>query len=495
MTTTRWFSRLAAVGSAAALLALLNACGTSRDRPDKAARSALWIAAGTPLDFGQLAQLESVGVVELMIESATLAPSGGRVTLTSDPAVRLPRRTGVTLVVTGALPAGAYDADALAKTLSGDLERLVSQARERNLEALGIHLDLTTDGQLDLYATLMHGLREGLPKDLYLSLSLERPWLEEDGVEDLVDAVDYVVAWFYGRRPPAPDSPAAWDLKKVEVALMKLEKLGCKYQLGAVTLGRALKLDGSGRLLEETTRLSLGQIARSNRFEVVPGSILEGVDHQAYSFRASAPGRLGSLELARGQILKMVGLAGFHVEELERYLEALDLPRRRGTVYYRLAADNERLSLSIPQLLAALDPGRSSGAEPRVSLVDLGGGGGRRRVKVVLENASEDPTDIVFVGGNFVEIRLEGGAIGSVNPGQFHRWDTLAPGPDGELTRAFRNPPILRLFTPMLDGHERIESGPIELSVRGGAVKVGGEFVVPGGTTVQITEVSPAPPQ
>lgn len=429
------------------------------------------------VEFAEIARLEPLGVGELFVEAGRLRWQGTTPRIEALTTPTFPRRTGVTLVLAGGLPAVAKPEPAeLAKALGAEVRRWLGLLSDRNLEALGVHLDLGAAGQLPLYGTLLHQLRSELDRPLFLSATLERDWLGTEGVAELAGATDFVVAFLYGQRPEEPEQAAAWDLRKVEEGVRELESLGTDYLLGVSTLTTATVRTEAGRTLGTTTRFALAPVVRSSALELGHGFTLRAVDRSLYDFRARAATKVGELEVARGQMVRVMGLASYHVEEFQRRIGALDLRHLLGVAYYRLAAPDERASLSIARLERVLDPAPAA-ARPTVRLVALGGA----RYRVEVENLEEERTDVMMMGGNYVEIRTEGGSFGQVQPGDFLRWELLREE-DGELVRAFRGAPILRLHTPILDGRETLSSGTIEIR---GKAAVSASFAIPGGTVVE----------
>jgi hypothetical protein len=479
------------------LAGLVVGCPGGWRRLEKAPRSMLWVGTGAEMDFADLASLEAVGVGELFVEAARLSWPGGRPHLEQLFSLELPRRTGVTLVVAGSWPTGDVQAAPIADALAGELAGLAAAAQGRGLEALGFHLDVDAGGRLASYAEALSELQSELPGPLLLSATVARPWLDDPDLPRLAKAVDFFVAFGYGQRPGEREDKRAWDLAQVEASLRRLEELDRDYLLAVVTVGRALHLGGRGEILAETTRLALADLARRpEQLELTHGFTLEGIDRLVYTFQAKEHVAVGGWNVHRGEAVRVSGLSGYHVEEAQRYIGALDLGHRLGYAYYRLGGPDEPLALSIDRLVAALATDTATAAEPQARLVEQAGAAGRLRFLVSLANASDEPTDVIPLGGNYVELRADGGTFGAVEPGQFLRWELLRPDARGELQRTYREASILRLYVPFLDGHESVASGPIEVIAGGGTptIAIGGGFVVPGGKTVPVVE-APAPPE
>ncbi len=467
--------RLAWATALAVAALCASSCSGRHGRQEKPARSVLWVTRGGTLEFADLAGLEQRGVGELLVEAGRLSWQGATPRIEPVATLTMPRRTGVTLVVTGTWPQDELDAAEAAESLAAELEKVAGPGRQANLEALGFHFDVGARRSLASYGATLEALRAKLDPPAFVSATVERSWLAEPGLPELARSVDFVVPFLYGQRPGEPEDAAAWDLRRVEANLRRMEELGGKYLMGVVTLARAVEIGGRGA---ETTRFSLPALVRNPALELAMGFSLEGIDRSLYQFKAREATSIGPLQLKRGAGLRVMGLASHHLEELQRHLGALDLERMLGTAYYRLAAPEEEMSLSLANLDRALAP-EPAEAEPRLRLLAAG----NRRYTVEVENASDERSDVMLLAGNYVELRVTGGTFGRAEPGDFHRWELLEER-DGELVRSFRRATVLRFYAPILDGGETLRSGVIEVS--GGTVSGSGAFVVPGGRTVAV---------
>lgn len=460
----------------------VGACGGSRGRLEKPSRSVLWLTRGGALDFADFSALERLGVGELFVEAGRLSWQGTSPAIEPVPTLSLPRRTGVTLVVTGGWPQEELAAAETATRLAAELARVVAPAREANLEALGFHFDVGARRSLAGYGAVLKALRRKLEPPAFVSATVERTWLAEPELPTLAKSVDFLVPFLYGQRPGEPEDAAAWDLRRVDENLRQVDELGTSYLVGVVTLARAVQLGGRGG---ETTRFRLAELVRNPRLELAMGFSLEGLDRSVYQFKAREAVSVGGLDLERGQSLRVAGLSSHHVEEFEHHRAALDLRRVLGAAYYRLAAPEEGMSLSLANLERALAPAPAL-AEPRLRLAAAG----NRSYTVEVVNASDERSDVMLLAGNYVELRVAGGTFGRAEPGDFRRWELLEER-DGELVRSFRRATVLRLYAPILDGGETLRSGVIEVS--GGTVTASGSFVVPGGKTVAAVVEAAAP--
>lgn len=481
--------RLVAGGVLAA--ALLAACPGSWGRPDKAQRSALWVGPGAPeLSVVDLQRLDRAGIGEVFAEAAELKWSGSAPQIVSLPLPALPRRTAATLAVRGRWPTGELDTKAVAAELGRAVRRLEQESEEKGIVALGVHFDVDATGALASYGAVLAALRGGFDRTHFLSASFDRRWLADPAAQAVADGVDFLVAFLYGQRPGAPDDAAAWDLQAVEANFEPLEKLGRKYLLGVVTVGAATQLDASGAPVSYTTGLSLAPLVRDPLLELEHGFTLKAIDRQVYTFKAHGAVHLGDWRLRPGAGVRVVRLSSNHLEEFRRLVGAHDLPHHLGELFYRLPRADERLSLSLANLLAAL------GKEPATPRLDVQVTLARRTPRslvlhVKLLNDSDETTEVAQLDSNFVEIDASGATVGRVDPGQFYRFEMLAKRPDGELVRSFRDAGTLRLYEPVLEAHEAVESGDAELLLRGrdADLTVYATFLLPDGRDVEFGPV------
>lgn len=478
---------LATVALAVAFLAA--GCSKGAKRLNKDPGSALWLASGAELTFGEIDELREVGVSELFVEAGRLGWEGSAPRIQTQPMLSMPRRAGMTLVVSGGWFVGDLEPEAAATALWNELARLEGEARRQNVEAVGFHFDVNASGALESYAATLSALQSELPDDLFLSATVARSWIGREGLAEVAAAVDFVVPFLYGQRPgEGMDISDAWDLQEVEATLRSLGELDRDYMLAVVTLGRVIHLGGDGTWKGESFEIPVSALVDNRALELASGFSLEGIDRLVYTFHAKGRTRVGEWEVEPGDQLRAVRLSGYHLEELERQASAFGLEHYLGTLYYRLAGADERMAVDRESLVAALGP-EPVVARPEAHLEEAG----RGRVRVVLENAGPEATDLLPIGRyNFVELEVKGGTFGKVDAGDFARYDILRRDEKGEVVRAFRNVPIVHLYTPILESGERMESGPIEVNGVGlDAVKVTGQFVVPGGTTVPVVKPDP----
>lgn len=485
--------RLSAAGRLALALLLvlaalsLTGCPGSWRRPQKGAGSALWLGQGSEKpEASQLARLKERGVGECFIEAAVLdlGPGGGGLAVQKTP--ELPPSTPVTLVVTGTWPEGGLDAEEAAGRIAEGAQQVRFAAEGLGLVPVGLHFDLQQVGTLVAYAELLEKLRAKLDRTLFLSVSLVRSWMDDPELGQLVEAVDFVVPFLYGQRAEEPEDPAAWDFIKMQQGLEKLETIGTPYLIGSVTLGSASYLSARGELKERSTAISIQEILWNRSLKLRHGFTLEGVNRQVFTLRAERPTRAGVWRLKEGEEVRVVRPTTFHFEEIQRLVGAWHVPNALGQVYYRLPQAGELLSLTLDNLVNALEP---SAAEPELEF----DAAVRRRtgrgllLGFSLENVNGEVTDFSLIDKNYLQITTDSGTFGRVEVGDFYRFDLFRAAPGKPLERTYREPNVVRLYAPMLEGRKTLHSSDVELLGGGSpALTIEASFVLPNGKQLQV---------
>ena len=481
------FERPARSGVLLAAALLLAACPESWQRRAKPPTSALWVGArSAPVEPTDLSRLKEFGIEELVATVAELdlaAPDGPLVRREELP--ELPSSVPVTLAVAGGWPGG--DGEAAGARVAEAARRLRFELEGRGGLVTGLHFDLAEVASLASYAEFLKAVRGGLDRTLFLSASLSREWLERPDLEAVGRAVDFVVPFLYGQRIYEEEDARAWDFVELERNLRRLEELGTPYMLGVITLGTATHLSAGGTVKSRRTGLSLQQILWNRSLKLRPGFSLEGVNRRVYAVAAERPTRVGKWELKTGESIRVVRAATSDLEELGRLLGAWDLSRHLGQVYYRLPAPGEALSLSMENLMNALDP---TPASPDLELdVQVQRRTGRGwLVRFSITNRNGEITELSLMDSNYLEARCLGGVFGQrVDSGDFYRFDLYRTNPGGEIERTFRRSDILRLHVPILEGQQTVTSGDVEVHVAGEPrLELSGQFLLPDGRNLTL---------
>jgi hypothetical protein len=481
-----------ALGAAAAITA--GGC-FGGDEEGRRAGSSVWLdGASQPLTLAAYSRLESAGVTELYVEAAAVEWQGDRAQVTPSPLASAPGKARAMLVARGSWPLAIGDAEQAASSLIGGLETQRRAAEEAGWSVAGWHLDFAGLPP----ERLPEELRDTLEPRLLLAATVPGNSLSDDSLEDLLDATDFVAAFLYGVREGERDRPEAWDFRQVRSQVAELEAREEPYLVGVVMRGSATVIQ-DGKAVAELTGISLANLAWNRGLRLRHGFSLEAIDRQVYEFGAYGPARVGETRLATGDSVRVVATSTAHLQELRRQLDEWKPRFRLGELYYEQPAPGDLLSLGAEHVVHAAQSERPL-PRPKLTVLTLSESAGRLVVRLRLENESVETSDIGQVDSNFVEMRVVGASFGSVAPGGFYRYDTLAPDGRGELRRTIRNPTVLRLYAPVLGPQAVIESGPLELRGRDELedLLVSASFLAPYGGSAELparswSELAPPP--
>jgi len=466
------------------LVAVAVAC-SAPERPARSHFVALWSERGSaPLGRDDLEALEGAGGRELFADAARVSWESGAPELVALPSPASPRPLAATLAVGGLWKRPGRSSRSIAREWRQSLGELALEAERRRLTPIGFHFDLEIeDGAAELAETLRR-LRGELESAPYLSVAIEPETIGSEQARELVGAVDYVVVRSYGQPPGEPERPVRWDLEAVRPRLEELARSGARFALSGWTVGEATWRDRSGALRGRTTSFPLPQLLRDDRVTLRPGAVFQALGRQVYDCAVVEPLEIGDWSVARGESIRVVGPS---VADVEKLLATAGGVGATGTVLRRLPAVGESLALGVGALAAALEPGAAA-PELRASLEPMTPARGRRRVRVVLENHGDVPTDFGALETNYVELRLSRGKLGRVDAGEFQAVERLWQGSERRTLRALREADTLRLSIRYVGARERFESGPIELRASSGAERVtmSGRFLVPGGRELEL---------
>ncbi len=466
---------------------LIGACPESWRPPEKAPGSALWLGShAEPLESRDLARLSDAGINEVYLTISRLEPGAPEGPLTRLEVPDPPRSMPVTLAVSGDWT-GTEDVESLASRVTEAIRDLRFEVESRGGVPAGLHFDLGSVESFESYAKFLRSLREELDRNLFLSTSLKRSWIDQPGIEEVAGAVDFVVPFLYGQRVDEAEDGKAWDYIELELQLQKLEQLGVPYMIGVIGLGTATHLSKGGSVKARTTRLSLQEIVWNRDLRLRPGFSLEGVNRRVYAVVAEKSTRAGKWQLSNGEGIRVVRAATSDLEELTRLVDAWEVPNHLGQVYYRLPSAEEKLSLTLENLLNALDPTPASPAlELDVSLQRRTGRGWLLRLSIANNNG--EITELSLLDSNYIQAKAVDAEFSSrIKAGDFYRYELYNTRGGGEPKRDIRHPDLLRFHLPILEGRQRLTSGDVEIKVKGTPVlEVEGRFLLPNGKMVTV---------
>jgi len=472
-------SRRAALAVAGiALAGTLLACDAGGGRRERGPGSAVWESpAAQSLAPEIAARLRAAGAGERFLEAGRLEGAAGAVRVAKAALARRDTAGRTTLVVRGAVPEG----EAVPRALATEVRSLLAEADGRGLQPVGIHLDLDPFPAPARLFELLGPLRETLPGERLLSITVPRAALGDRELARLADLTDFWVVFLFGQRPGEQEDLAYWDFHATEQDARRVEAIGEPFLLGASTLATLSRLGARGEVREERTAFHLFPLLAHRSLERVSGSLLLGVDRQVVELRTRGRLAVEGWSLEPGERLRMVRAPVHLVEELERLAGSWGLAHHLGQLYYRLPEPGEVLSLSGAAIAAGLEPGPAT-PELRAEVESLPSPPGRFRFRIRLANASDLPTEVAALEHNFVALSAPGARVRDVELGEFVRYDLARSDARGELRGVLRADEV-RLFVPLVEGRAEIESGPIELVAGSGPlrVRVTLDFLLPDG--------------
>lgn len=487
-TTTPSARPLAFLGLVVILTACGGGAGTGRER---APGGALWLTGREDsVDVEGLRRLREVGANELFVEAGRFAGGGGAARLERADLPELPAGTAVTLVLRGEAPSPGQDFEAGAQTFAAEIESLRRDAEGRQLLPLGVHLELSGGGDAEHDGALgewLDALRERLDPGQFLSLGIGRGALERESALEAAGQADFVVAWLYGQTPESDDDPAAWDPERVLAGLDRLEQAEIDHLLGARTVPRIELRGRDGSTRATTTSGSLRTLVERPELERRPDDLFGGAGRIVYRYRARRPAEVFGLSLAAGEEVRVIRTSSGVVQDLFKRVTTRNPRHYLGPVVERLARGGESLAFSLDDVVTALGNAPSAPKlTPRIVVKS------RRSdtwvLEVVLANESRQGTDLASMDSNFLQLRVSGGYIGRVVPGDFLRYrfwlkdQEVRPGILG-----WREPDEVRLYTPLVDGGDTLHA-EIEVRTRSSvaALSLGGSFLLPEGRILEL---------
>ena len=459
--------------------------GWSFTGKERTPTSVIWVGqTSIPLEASDVARLKEAGVEEAFVHLAHFDSEATQsVTLLQVP--QFPSSMPVTMVMSGTWE-DPQAVESLAEEVAKAAKDMRYEVEGKGSIPVGLHLDFTTARSLGSLQAFLQALRDSLDRGLLLSLSVQRPWLGREGLAEVAQSVDYIVPFLYGQRVQEREVSEAWDFIALERQLQAVEDLGAPYMLGVITLGSASHLRANGAVRGRVTPISVQEILWNRDLKLRPSFSLEGVNRRVYEVVVEKPTTVGSWSVAPGEVIRIVRAATSDLEELLRLLEAWETPHHLGQAYYRLPSPEEKLSLSLENLLNALD---RTPAAPSLHLdASLQRRSGRGwLVRFSITNRNGEITELSLVDNNYLEVRCLNGVFGKAEVKDFYRYDLFTTDRDGELKRTFRRSPVLRLHIPILEGDQTVSSGDIEVHVDGQPrFELRGRFLLPDGRTLDL---------
>lgn len=281
---------------------------------------------------------------------------------------------------------------------------------------------------------------------------------------------------------PAAGEPTAWKPLAGVVDEALVFAFGRRAELG-------------GRIVSEMPEESVRVFPLPFRLLVAFGSYGQAGDGQAFGGRMLADGRIDELSEdraldfefgqqvfssdpgtvytfkprpgARSSLAADGGWARFHIPTMAEGLRLLAVasrwasPKYLGRVFLLGGVPKDGFLVGYPAVRALLT---GKPIEPRLAIEVTPGESGRgwAEVSVKSTNTGPTPTDLSHIN-SYVQLRVEGGTVASIRPGDFDRYEQLTSEAEGLRPTSSSRAVVCRLFENIFAPGEVDVSGPIRV--------------------------------
>ena len=167
------------------------------------------------------------------------------------------------------------------------------------------------------------------------------------------------------------------------------------------------------------------------------------------------------------------------------------VPNLRGRVFLVEGVPKDGHLVGYPAVRALLT---GKPLEPRLEVEAIPGESGRGYVELSVRatNAGPTPTDLSHYN-NWIQIRVEGGTVALVKPGDFDRYEQLTSEADGYKLTSSSGAVVARLFENIFAPGERNQSGPIRVAGTHPRVFLSWHLTLPDGKVANGPEIEATP--
>ena len=312
----------------------------------------------------------------------------------------------------------------------------------------GVHLDLRVADAAGEYVSALGSIRSRLARSMTLSASVETKLTEDQARKwrSVGRVVDFLVPVVYGRLG-APGTEGA----RVAGSAAQALEIGRSAFPEYCPQGWGLFQPGSGPA-RAVSDASINELSEDRRFDFEFGSLLSDADENVYVFRARqggsrADGGTGPFE--PGDTIT------FWENRLSDFTQSLSDPlAARGKVIRLRSLDDEDRLIGFSAIEDIL-LGRK--LEPKLTFSRSAGQG---EVTFFVLNSSPECSELSRLN-NWVDLRMDGGRLLDIHPGDFDRFQFLdAAGKQSIAGRAR----TIRFFENFVAPGESMTAGPIRYS-------------------------------
>ena len=397
-------------------------------------------------------ELESMRVVRLYVPAATMSRSGA-ITALAPPPTPLKRPLILTVLgEEGAATAVAGRGAAAGSEWARALSKILGEAKGwGRVEGVHFHLWPSPELAKDLAAALTT-VHEALSVPVSVTLP---PTARPERWKPLSGSVSEALVLAFGRRPELGGQIVS-ELPE-EIA----REFPIPFRLLVAFGGYGRTGDGTtftGRMLPDGR---IDQLSEDRALDFDFGQLFSSEPGTVCTFKPRA-GTKGSTLAADG------GYARFQfptMGEGVRFLSAVgrwSIPNLRGRTFLVGGVPKDGYLVGYAAVRALLT-GKPVG--PRLVVEALPGEAGRGYTELTIRttNTGPTPTDLSHYN-SWVQVRVQGGTVSSVKPGDFDRYEQLTSAADGYKSTSSSRAVVCRLFENIFAPGETNNSGPIRVA-------------------------------
>ncbi len=441
-----------AAAAAILTLALVGACGVRR------AASGPRLPLGISIDFSDeaspvpnelLPRLSAMGVRSVFVPVLFFSAEGDRPHFepTVAPGAKYP--LPVYLVVRGSGDLDSYFRSAAGRAGDEIWKSLAPVlASGRYGEVLGVHLDLRVVDAAGEYASALGSIRRRLSRSMTLSAAIETK-LSDEQVRKwraVGRQVDFLVPMVYGRL-----GRSSTEGSRASAAASDAVGLAGAVFAEFCPQGRGLvqPRDGSVAPISDSF---INDLSEDRRFDFEFGALLSDADENVYVFRARQRGArtgFGPAGFSPGDTVT------FWENRLSDFTQSLSDPlSSRGKIIRLHSLDDPDRLIGFSAIEDILLGRR---LEPKLTFSRSPGPG---ESTFIVVNSSPEYSELSRLN-NWIDLRMEGGRLLDIRPGDFDRFEFLdASGKQSIAGRAR----IIRFFENFIAPGESMTGGPIRYS-------------------------------
>ena len=463
---------LAAVSAAALLLAGCRGRGGGAGRRIPPGISVEFSEAASPVPAELLPRLAAIGVHSVFVPAVAIRTEGAGARLDPVPAPDSKYPLPVYLVVRGTGDFDAYLKAAAGRAgdeIWGALSGALSSGRYGDVA--GIHLDLRAANSAGEYASALGSIRSRMPKGMTLSAAIEAR-LSEDQLKkwrSVGRQVDFLVPVVYGRSgAPGTEGTRVSGQTAQAVGLARaVVPEYCPQGWGLLQ-----PQGGPGRPAADS---AINDLSEDRRFDFEFGSLLSDADENVYVFRDRQPAprvSWGPESFEPGDTVT------FWENRLSDFTQSLSDPLASRGKIVRLRSLEDGDSLIGFSAVEDILLGRR--LEPKLAFSRSAGGD---EVTFLVVNSSQEYSELSRLN-NWIDLRMDGGRLLDIRPGDFDRFEFLDAGGKPAVAARART---IRFFENFVAPGESMTAGPIRYSGEA-SFYASAHLTLPDGRVLEIAE-------